>query len=183
MTELIQVKLLPMEETDRNQFILDNQESFRYGALEEFGVRDEHFEDGKEIISRQTIEECMDRKGAEIYRITLQEKKVGGVVLQINAETKYNELVLFFIHPAAHSKGIGQAAWKAIEQLHPETEVWETFTPYFEKRNIHFYLNRCGFHIVEFFHPKHPDPNSPEEIFQEDTEGGEMFRFEKVMKI
>ncbi len=84
MTELIQVKLLPMEETDRNQFILDNQESFRYGALEEFGVRDEHFEDGKEIISRQTIEECMDRKGAEIYRITLQEKKVGGVVLQIN---------------------------------------------------------------------------------------------------
>ncbi len=98
-------------------------------------------------------------------------------------ETKYNELVLFFIHPAAHSKGIGQAAWKAIEQLHPETEVWETCTPYFEKRNIHFYLNRCGFHIVEFFHSKHPDPNSPEEIFQEDTEGGEMFRFEKVMKI
>ena len=45
MTELIQVKLLPMEESDRNQFILDNQEAFRYGALEEFGVRDEHFED------------------------------------------------------------------------------------------------------------------------------------------
>ena len=35
MTELIQVKLLPMEEADRNQFILDNQEAFRYGALEE----------------------------------------------------------------------------------------------------------------------------------------------------
>ena len=49
MTELIQVKLLPMEEADRNQFILDNQEAFRYGALEEFGVRDEHFEDGEEM--------------------------------------------------------------------------------------------------------------------------------------
>ena len=58
MTELIQVKLLPMEEADRNQFILDNQEAFRYGALEEFGVRDEHFEEGEEIISRRTIEEC-----------------------------------------------------------------------------------------------------------------------------
>ena len=57
MTELIQVKLLPMEESDRNQFILDNQEAFRYGALEEFGVRDEHFEEGEEIISRRTIEE------------------------------------------------------------------------------------------------------------------------------
>ena len=182
MTELIQVKLLPMEEADRNQFILDNQEAFRYGALEEFGVRDEHFEEGEEIISRRTIEECMDRKGAEIYRIILREKKVGGVILQINAETKHNELALFFILPAAHSKGIGQAAWKAIEQLHPETKVWETCTPYFEKRNIHFYVNRCGFHIVEFFHSKHPDPNAPDECSEEDTADGGMFRFEKVMK-
>ena len=134
MTGLIQVKLIPMEEEDRNQFILDNQEAFRYGALEEFGVRDEHFEDGEEIISRQTIEECMDRKGAEIYRIVLQEEKVGGVILQINAETKHNELMIFFVIPAEHSKGIGQATWRAIEQLHPETKVWETCTPYFEKK-------------------------------------------------
>lgn len=183
MTELIKVKLLPMEEADRNQFILDNQEAFRYGALEEFGVRDEHFEEGEEIISRRTIEECMDRKGAEIYRIILREEKVGGVVLQINAETKHNELALFFILPAAHSKGIGQAAWKAIERQHPETKVWETCTPYFEKRNIHFYVNRCGFHIVEFFHSKHPDPNAPDECSKEDAGGGGMFRFEKVMKV
>ena len=183
MTGLIQVKLIPMEEEDRNQFILDNQEAFRYGALEEFGVRDEHFEDGEEIISRQTIEECMDRKGAEIYRIVLQEEKVGGVILQINAETKHNELMIFFVIPAEHSKGIGQATWRAIEQLHPETKVWETCTPYFEKRNIHFYVNRCGFHIVEFFHPKHPDPNSPEEFLEGDAEDSEMFRFEKVMKV
>ena len=75
MIEQIQVELIPMKEADRNQFILDNQEAFRYGALEEFGVRDEHFEDGEEIISRQTIEECMDMKGAEIYRITLHGKR------------------------------------------------------------------------------------------------------------
>ena len=29
------------------------------------------------------------------------------------------------------------------------------------KRNIHFYVNRCGFHIVEFFNEKHPDPHAP----------------------
>lgn len=183
MTERIEVKLIPMEEADRNQFILDNQEAFRYGALEEFGVRDEHLEDGKEIISRRTIEECMDRKDAEIYRITLHEKKVGGVILQINAETKHNELVLFFVLPAMHSKGIGQAAWNVIEQLHPETKVWETFTPYFEKRNIHFYVNQCGFHIVEFFHSKHPDSDVLDEFSEEDTGDDEMFRFEKVMKV
>ena len=44
----------------------------------------------------------------------------------------------------------GQAAWRAVERLHPEVRVWETCTPYFEKRNIHFYVNRCGFRIVKF---------------------------------
>ena len=37
---------------DREQFIKDNQEAFKYGALEEFGRRDDHFEEGEEIISR-----------------------------------------------------------------------------------------------------------------------------------
>jgi len=52
----------------------------------------------------------------------------------------------------------------------------------FEKRNIHFYVNKCGFHIVEFFNGLHPDPRDPETGYAEDSEdGGEMFRFEKVM--
>jgi catechol 2,3-dioxygenase-like lactoylglutathione lyase family enzyme len=60
--------------------------------------------------------------------------------------------------------------------------VWETCTPYFEKRNIHFYVNKCGFHIVEFFNGLHPDPRDPETGYTENIEdGGEMFRFEKVM--
>lgn len=54
-------------------------------------------------------------------------------------------------------------------------------TPYFEKRNIHFYVNRCGFHIVEFFNSHHPDPNDPDrEDVGEDMDG--MFRFRKVME-
>ena len=35
------IALLPLEASDRNQFILDNQEAFNYGALEEFGLRDD----------------------------------------------------------------------------------------------------------------------------------------------
>lgn len=45
---------------------------------------------------------------------------------------------------------------------------------------IHFYVNRCGFHIVEFFSEKHPDPHAPEGGKGEDFDG--IFRFEKVMK-
>ena len=37
------VILAPLEAEDREQFILDNQESFKYGAVEKFGLRDDHF--------------------------------------------------------------------------------------------------------------------------------------------
>ena len=86
--------------------------------------------------------------------------------------------------PKGHSKGIGYAAWCEVEKLHPEVKVWETVTPYFEKRNIHFYVNRCGFHIVEFYNSHHPDPNDPEEhdMSMDDQFPDGMFRFEKVMR-
>ena len=50
------IKLIPLRDSDREQFILDNQEAFNYGALEEFGRRDAHFEEDEQIISRETIE-------------------------------------------------------------------------------------------------------------------------------
>ena len=88
------------------------------------------------------------------------------------------ELAFLYVKVGIQSKGIGQAIWKAIEALHPETEVWETCTPYFDRRNIHFYINRLGFHAVEFFNEHHPDPHMPEQFDQEDG----LFKFEKRMK-
>ena len=82
--------------------------------------------------------------------------------------------------PGVHSKGIGFAAWCEVEQLHPEVNVCETVTPYFEKRNIHFYVNRCGFHIVEFYNSHHPDPKDPDDDHETDEQFPDgMFRFEK----
>ena len=39
------IRLLPLQGSDREQFVRDNQEAFRYGAMEEFGLRDSHFEE------------------------------------------------------------------------------------------------------------------------------------------
>lgn len=171
----MKVRLELLKPEDRNQFICDNQEAFNYGALEEFGKRDDHFEEDGEIISRDTIERSID--AGEAYRIVLDNKNVGGVVLKIDGDK--GDLELLFVSPKCHSTGIGYAAWCEVEKLHPEIKIWETVTPYFEKRNIHFYVNRCGFRIVEFFNSHHPDPN--------ETENGEqfpdgMFRFEKIMR-
>ena len=172
-------ELLPLEQSDREKFIKDNQEAFNYGALEEFGRRDDHFEEDGEIISRETIGNSID--GGEAYRIMQDGKPVGGVVIKVHGER--GDLDLLFVSPHVHSKGIGYAAWRAVEKLHPEVNVWETVTPYFEKRNIHFYVNRCGFHIVEFFNSRHHDPNDPDASEQMDENFPEgMFRFEKRMK-
>ena len=178
---MTEITLIPLESSDREQFILDNQEAFRYGATEEFGLRDEHYEEDGEIISRKTIEESIDGENAETYRIISDGGKVGGVVISIDKETLRGDLELLFVSPKAHSRGIGKAAWMAVEMLHPEVRVWETCTPYFEKRNIHFYVNCCGFHIVEFFNEFHPDTHDPDADGETLDDDG-MFRFEKVMK-
>ena len=176
-----EVTLMPLTPEDREQFIKDNQWAFKYGALMEFGERDDHIDDEGEIISRATIEQSIDDPHNETYRIILDEEKVGGLILGIDPITHRNHLEILFVSPEAHSKGIGYGAWQAVEALHPETEVWETCTPYFEKRNIHFYVNKCGFHIVEFYNEFHIDPHESSEEW-DDSGPDEMFRFIKIMK-
>jgi GNAT superfamily N-acetyltransferase len=119
------ITLAPLAPDDRNQFILENQEAFNCGALEEFGLRDDHFEDEGEIISRETIEASIDR--GEAYRIRRDGRPVGGVVIRVDGER--GELDLLFVSPKAHSKGIGYAAWCAVEQLHPEVTVFLQICP------------------------------------------------------
>lgn len=173
------IKLVPLTADDTEQFILDNQAAFNYGALEEFGRRDEHFEQDGEIISRQTIATAITE--GEAYRITDSGNVVGGLVLKCDGEK--GSLDLLFVNPEAHSRGIGQSAWALVEMLHPEIRVWECVTPYFETRNIHFYVNKCGFHIVEFYNKYHKDPHDPEpyESGSDSQFPDGMFRFEKVI--
>ena len=180
MSAKVNVILSPLEQNDREQFITDNQRAFKFGAKEEFGMRDNHLEEDGEIISRKTIEESIDSQNAKTYCIILDGKKIGGVVLRIDEKNKKGELDLLFINPEIHSKGAGYSAWLEIEKMYPQIEIWETVTPYFEKRNIHFYVNKCGFNIIEFYHKYHPDPNGPHD--NKDDEEHEMFRFQKIIK-
>ncbi len=173
---MVSITLAPLMPDEREQFIQDNQEAFNYGALEAFGFRGDHFEEESEIISRKTIEASID--GGEAYRIMQDGRAAGGLVVKVKGNR--GELELLFISPGAQSRGIGYAAWCAVEKLHPEVKVWETVTPYFEKRNIHFYVNRCGFHIVEFYNSHHPDPDDPDTGKErEDSFPDGMFRLEK----
>mgnify|MGYP003291943888 CR=1 FL=1 len=178
-TSMSKIKLVPVREEDRNQFILDCQESFRYGSLEEFGERNTHLDKDGEVMSRSSIEAVLNSSKAESYIITQEGESVGGLVIDIDSENKKGELSLLFTNANIHSKGIGYATWCEVERMHPEIKIWETLTPYFETRNIHFYVNRCGFHIVEFFNERHPyeGPDS-----EDANELGGAFLFRKVIE-
>lgn len=176
------IRLKPLEDSDREQFILDSQTAFMCGAAGQCRVKDAHFEPDGPGVSRQAIEASIDAKNAEAYRIVLGDIKLGGAVLHMDGNGR-GCVEMLFVTPMAHDCGIGSAAWQAIEQLHPEVRVWETVTPYSEKRNIHFYVNRCGFRIVEFFNSCFPNPfDDGRAKAESDCEYDDVFRLEKVMQ-
>ena len=167
-----------------------------------------------QVLPDKDFYQSLEAEGAEAYEaIDTDGQRVGGAIITIDAAKHHGELMeqreqnqaclssaesrqkktrgqlsFLYVKVGIQSKGIGQTIWKAIEALHPEVEVWETCTPYFDRRNIHFYINRLGFHAVEFFNEHHPDPHIPEQFLdkpsgraERDQEDG-LFKFEKRMK-
>ena len=65
------ITLTPLTADDRNQFILDNQYAFKYGAVEEFGPRDNHIDDDGEIIILKVEEE----KNGDTYLCPIEDAK------------------------------------------------------------------------------------------------------------
>lgn len=174
------ITLVPLKAENVSVFKRDIQEAFQYGYEKEYGACDEV------ILPEKDIDDSLNASGAEAYQAVVDGEVCGGTVLSIDNKTFHNHLDLLFVKVGCQGTGVGQALWKAIENSHPETKVWETCTPYFEKRNIHFYVNKCGFHIVEFYNPLHRDPHMSET----ETVGGMpadvgdyFFRFEKSMDI
>ena len=171
-------ELLVMEQSDIENFKHDIQEAFQKGFENVYGKTDEI------ILPECDIDRSLNAKGSIAYKAVVDGKILGGAVVVIDEETQHNHLDLLYVKYGAQTKGIGFEIWNTIEKLHSKTKVWETCTPYFEKRNIHFYVNKCGFHIdqfwCEYFQPNHEMPDENESLPDEGPD--EMFRFIKVMK-
>ena len=167
------LELVLMEQSDIPNFKKDIQEAFQKGFEAEFGKTE------ATVLPEKDIDESLNGKGAASYKAVLDGEIVGGVVVSIDDETYHNHLDLLYVESDTQGKGIGKEIWFGIEKLYPDTKVWETCTPYFEKRNIHFYVNICGFHITEFYNEKHPMPDTPDDFIGDGNKG--MFVFKKVM--
>lgn len=177
------VALARADETDLPSFRTELQRAFTEAAAA-YGIGDQEVP----IPPDEDVRASFREPGAAVHHVLSDGAVVGGAVLAIDDRTHRNSLAFFYIAPEHHGRGIGLRAWRAIEAAYPRTEVWETGTPAFERRNIHFYVNKCGFHIVEFFNEHHPDPDEPHgDRAGRDHDGGAeepdgFFRFEKVMR-
>ncbi len=166
----MEISLLNIEEKDLIQFKKMAQEAFRKGFEDKFGKTDEV------VLPEKDIDHSLNEKGAAAYKAVVDGEMVGGAVVVINEKTQHNSLELLFVKCGTQSKGVGKAIWKELEKIYSQTKVWETCTPYFDRRNIHFYVNVCGFHIVEYFNEKHPMKEAPEDFIGDGNEGMFLFR-------
>ncbi|MDA3731235.1 GNAT family N-acetyltransferase [Niameybacter massiliensis] len=169
----MEFSLVKINDVDLMQYKKDMQEAFQKGFEDVFGKT------GGIILPEKDIDCSLNEKGAIAYKAIVDGQMCGGAVVVIDDETQNNHLDLLYVKSSAQTKGIGYAIWSEIEKLHPNTKVWETSTPYFDKRNIHFYINKCGFHIVEFQNEHNPSLGTSEDFIGDGGEG--MFVFQKRM--
>jgi len=142
-------------------------------------MRDNKLDEEGQAIPTQYLTDLLNKKNAVNYNIILDNEIVGGLILNINKEKNQGELDLLFVNKNMHSKGIGTSTWKTVEKIYPEIELWITYTPYYDKRNIHFYMNVLGFHAVEFTNNYIQEKNNKG---NNNNEGDDFFKFEKRIK-
>lgn len=163
MTEktALRIEIQPVAETDLPQFFKELEAAFSEGMEEAArpGFSERSSEGGIQnpLDAEDDARRSSKDPRAQTLWVLRYGERVGGAIVNIDEETQRNELVYFFIVKGEHSRGLGTAAWRAIEERFPETRSWECGTPYYDKRNINFYVNKCGFHIVEYFNPHHPE--------------------------
>lgn len=161
-------------EQEYAEFRNDVKKIFSIAVIEAYGKPD----NPKKVIPDNDINTSLYNPQCEALAIYADGKKVGGAVVKIDPQTEHNWLDLFYLYPDKHGQGLGSQIWRSLERRYPKTKVWRLITPYFEKRNIHFYVNKCGFRIVEFFNKSHRDPDRP--LGNNDFQN-EYFIFEKKM--
>lgn len=174
MNDLILRPIVTAEE--KSTFIAEIQEAFQKSYEEAFGSYE------RTILPTEDIEESFAENGSEAYIAEVDGRRVGGTIVVVEDKAAFGSLHLLYVRANTQNAGYGYRIWKAVEASHPKIKKWETHTPYYDKRNIHFYINRCGFKIVEFFNSRHRDPHQAGETAGNiPPENNYFFRFEKEM--
>lgn len=165
------ITLKPLDDADKEQFKADMSDAFQsYAETGDFPAEEL-------ILPVEEIENTLCKDGTIGYEAVKDGEIVGGAIISIDERHQHGSLELLYVKRSTQSKGVGKFIWFEIERQHPDIMVWETITPAFARRNIHFYVNVCGFKITEYFNPHHPNPYPNPNYDGPDDD----FRFEKRM--
>lgn len=163
-------KLEPLMNDDLPQFKLAMKVAFNKGAERGLGKI-------SDVLPDEDIDASLNANGAVGYKAIVNTKMVGGAIVRIDEVTQHNSLDFLYVDYDSQNQGIGYQIWLALEKRYPKTRIWETCTPYFDKRNIHFYINRCGFKATKFYNESYSNHNCNED----EDNSSLMFEFEKTM--
>ena len=166
------MELIKLKEEDVKEFKKLMQEAFQFGYESYYG------KDKSQVLPDKDIDNDLNNKNSCAYEMIDNNEIVGGAIVTINEKTGHNYLDFLFVRVGVQSRDIGKKIWDTIEKLYPETKVWGTCTPYFDKRNIHFYVNKLNFKIIKYINEPEQE-EAKDELFLND---GGMFEFEKIMK-
>jgi GNAT superfamily N-acetyltransferase len=142
-------------EAELPSFKRDMQQAFQRGAEQVFGPLD------RTVLPEEDIDRSLAMKGAASFMAVVDGHMAGGAIVVVDEAKAEGELAFLYVRPDYQGRKLGQSIWSKVEATYPAVKLWQTCTPYFEKRNIHFYINCCGFHAVEFYGSYHPEPDSP----------------------
>lgn len=164
------IKLSLIENKDLKKFKFDMQEAFQKGYEDEFGRT------CFEILPEKDINESLETNDSIAYKAEIDGNLVGGAIIVVDKKLKRAHLDFLYVKCGYQDQEIGKNIWYELELLHPEVEVWETTITYFDKRNIHFYVNICGFNIYSYLNDEEEDGACAGDFC------GGMFQLRKVIK-
>lgn len=144
------IELIPVKYDEKEKFKKNAMTSFFKGLSDNFPANNNPLSLAP-IPTLEEYDEWLYTKSNDIYWIYFQDVNVGGVILDINTKTNKNVVEILYINADMQGEGIGSKIWSEIECQYPNTKIWILITPYFEKRNISFYLKKCDFVITDIF--------------------------------
>ena len=132
------ITLVPVDRDDSDDFVSRNQAAFNKAVKE----CDPAFKGN--IISKKQITDSLYAPDSLSFNVICEGEIAGGVITSYSPKSRRADLEILFVDPSFHGRGIGSAIWKAIEDLYPDAEVWETLTPYFENATSIFISINAG---------------------------------------
>lgn len=135
---------------------LEKEEIDLFNKAEEdaFNIHARYFPDGivpgaaEDDRGEYDLKKIMDDPKYTVLSIKDNGRFIGGAIVKETGKDS-REIEIFFLIVEYQGKGIGKEVLTLVEDYFPDTRVFRLITPSNVVRNTVFYVNKCGYRVVE----------------------------------